>query len=82
MHARTQTHSCATTLYILLEALKSLYRHLLIGISLQDIGPLWKLACLWSMGVDVPQCAVIATYHEGAQTLEEAAGEKTYRDLS
>ncbi|XP_065887754.1 uncharacterized protein [Dysidea avara] len=53
-----------------------------MAICHKDIGPLWKLACLWSMGVDVPQCAVIATYHEGAQTLEEAAGEKTYRDLS
>ena len=33
----------------------------------QNPGPLWKLICLWEMGVDVPQDAVVAVLKEHTQ---------------
>ena len=34
---------------------------------IQHLGPLWKLICLWEMGVDVPQDAVVAILKEHIQ---------------
>ena len=30
----------------------------------QNLGSLWKIICLWEMGVDIPQAAVVATIKE------------------
>ena len=34
---------------------------------IQNLGPLWKLICLWEMGVYVPQDAVVAILKEHTQ---------------
>ena len=36
-------------------------------ILIQNLGPLWKVVCLWNMGVDVPQSAVTAVLKEHAK---------------
>ena len=38
-------------------------------ILIQNLGPLWKIVCLWNMGVDVPQSAVTAVLKEGPRML-------------
>ena len=58
-------YTCKTNMAICHKVLKIHITdsHILICLF-QNLGPLWKLLCLWEMGVDVPRSAVAAVVKE------------------
>jgi len=76
-------YTCKTNMAIChtVIAIIALLTKLLYLFTIQNIGPLWKVVCLWKMGVDVPSPGVVTILkeHVNWQRLHTRRGTPEYR---
>lgn len=78
LHYTCKTNMAICHKVIMNDCIVPLY---LLFFFIQNIGPLWKVVCLWKMGVDVPSPGIVAILKEHIiwQRLHRRRGTPEYR---